>query len=137
VLGDSNDQLLERTKLAIRNHWRQHRKRLKNKSKFIVPEFEISCTALNGRLINHFGVSLAQVADEVLGKKVASLTLDGLKKLIAKYINDGKKFPTKKGQIPELQTTGRNLSERVKRKFGKRLSDIIKEAMDELSVARP
>jgi hypothetical protein len=137
VLGDSNHELVERSRVAVKNHWEEYGKRLKNKSDFIVPGFGLSCTALNGRLLNQHGISLAQIGDEVLGERVADLTLEGLKKLITKYLQEGKKFPTKKGQIPELKTTGRNLSERVKRKFGKRLPDIIEAIKSELSSSKP
>ncbi|MDB2685935.1 DEAD/DEAH box helicase family protein [Mariniblastus sp.] len=135
VIGDSNHDLINRSREAIRSYYDETGKRLKNRSRLIVPEFGISCTALNGRLNHQLNISLAQIANEVLGKRVPDLTLQSLKQLIAKYIRDGMHFPTKKGEIPELNTKGRNLNDRVKRKFNRLLSDIVAEVKAELNVS--
>ena len=130
VFGHLNDDLLTRTRELIREYNSRGIRLTRKMGR--VRELDLTSFALDARLKTHFDTTIAAETEKLLGPSVLPLTLPKVKRVIRKYVSEGRKFPLKKGDIPELNTTGRNLSERVKRMFDVRTSELVKQIEQEI-----
>jgi hypothetical protein len=129
VLGDFNDDLLQKTHDLIREYWARG---IRIGNKFgNLPEIGISSYALNGRLNQHYSTTLAAEVERVLGPHVKPLTIPKVKKVIRKYQSNGLRLHRKFGRIPELDMSSYNLADRLKRNFSVSLTKLVKEACEE------
>jgi hypothetical protein len=131
VLGDANDDLLARTDDLILDYWSRG---IRIGNKFgDLPEIGMSSYALNGRLTNHYGTTLAKEVEKILGSQAKPLTLPKVKLVIRKYLRKGIRLHRKYGYIPELEMSSYNLADRLKRNFRVTLTELVKEVAASMS----
>lgn len=124
VLGDTNDDLLTRTEALIKQYWDKGI-RIGNKYGDL-PEIGMTSYALNGRLSYNHKTTLAKEVERILGPQTRQFTLEAVRGIVRKYLQNGIRLHRKFGDIPELRMSSYNLADRLKRNHQVTLSELVK-----------
>jgi len=130
VLGDPNENLLERAKELLLACAAKG-KRLTQESGPI-PKLNMTGKALNARLVRQHGISLAQLADEVLGVRRKPISLHDLRCIVRKYLKTGVRLDKASGFISEFGVPASNMSKLVMDDLKLSLSEIVDEVASKL-----
>ncbi len=128
VLGTAEqarmDGLIEKTHELIRSYYDRHGVRL-TKRHGMIPEIGVTGIGLQHRL-EKVHTTLAAEVDKVLGRdKIPESSLATIRRVIRQYAKAGVPLTRRSGPIPELGgITGAALDARLKKKYGKALSEV-------------
>lgn len=127
VLGDPNENLREKTR-AVLLAYAEKGIRLTQESG-VIPELKMKANALSCRLQRQYGISLAQLADEVLGVRRKRVTLTMLRFIVRKYLKNGVRLDKASGFISELGMSASDLPKHIMADLNMSLTEIVDGAV--------